>query len=129
MGLLLVNKLNILHLDSVYVTNPATEAPSCSLQSQYCSLVTLELSHYCFLNDAFKQLSIDIGKSTSLHSILFMRSLLGSACVKALVIVHQKRTDTQRSKNMASKHRQGGMNILSQCNQNIDFDFDLWNNK
>ena len=118
--LLLVNKLNILQLDSVYLTSSAAEALSRSLQSQHCSLVTLEFYDCSFLSDAFKQLAIGIGRSTSLHDIGFVRSILDSACGKTLTSALKK---NRTLKKVALCLSIGNEDTLRQCNPNIVFDF------
>ena len=74
--------VKVLQLRSFHINSPAAEALSRSLQSQHCSLVTLELNECYFLGDAFKQLAISIGKNTSLHHIRFSQCSLDSADVE-----------------------------------------------
>ena len=81
---LLVNKLKVISLESIALNSSAAEELSRSLQSQYCSLVTLILRRCRLLSNASKLLAIGINRNTSLHRIAFLFCQLNSADFEVL---------------------------------------------
>ena len=127
---LLVNKLEDVTLESIALNSSAAEALSHSLQSQYCSLVTLRLHHCRLLNNASEQLVIGIGRNTSLHSIAFFACQL---CLADFKILADALRNNKTLKEVEIVELNGAMMIdnaaiqaLKHCNQNIAFELDLF---
>ena len=94
-----------------------------SLQSQHCSLVTLTLHTCCFLSDAFTQLTIGIGRNTSLHRIAYRDCLLNSAQLKLLAnAVRDNKTLKEVIIDglfVAVMIDEAAIQALEHCNQNV----------
>ena len=123
---LLINKLKIITLVSIALNSSAAEALSRSVQSQYCSLVTLTLLDCRFLSDASKQLAIGVGRNTSLCRIVFSSCQLGLADFRVL-------SDALRDNKMLKEvcvvqlstfmmFDKAAIQVLEQCNQSISFE-------
>ena len=123
---LLLNKLKVLRLCCFVFNSSAAEVMSRSLQSQHCSLITLNFNNCSFLGDVFKQLAIAIGRNTSLHSIIFYLCPLDSADGKVLADALRK-NKTLKEVNILRQHRDPYFDAkvvfqtLKQCNQSIAF--------
>ena len=122
---LLVNKLECITLKSIALDSSSAEALSHSLQSQYCSLVTLKLSYCHLLSNASKKLALGIGRNVSLHRIYFHDCQLDSADFRVLAyIVKDNKTPKEvriwqfRVAAMIGKVE---IQALKQSNQNITF--------
>ena len=129
--LTLCNPRHILEMPSTLVSSlepllslssSAAEALSRSLQSQYCSLVTLTLNDCRLQSNAFDQLAIGIGRNISLRTVAFLSCQLGSADFEVLADTLK---DNKTLKEVVIE--QGGMigkeaiQALEQWNQNISF--------
>ena len=123
---LLLNKFKVITLESMAFDSSAVEALSRSLQSQYCSLVTLTLHNcYLFTFSEFKQLAIGIGRNISLHRLVFSKCELNSAALKVLADALRD-NKTLKEVVISKQHTGSGFNkaviqAMKQCNQNIDF--------
>ena len=113
------------------LSSSAAEALSFSLQSQYCSLVTLTLLDCRLLSNASKQLAIGIGRNTSLHKIDFCSCQLASADFKVLAdalrdnkTLKEVNVNQQTNRDMIINHTE--IQALAQCNQCITFDVRLY---
>ena len=126
---LLVNKLKIIHLVRIVLDSSAAKVLSRSLQTQHCSLVTLELRKCCYmyLFDAFKQLAIGIDRNTSLRSIGLFKCELGSSEFKVLAdtlrVNETLKEVTIRPESPERLIAEGWIQALKQCNPNIAFSF------
>ena len=122
---LLVNKLKVLIVDYFSFSSSAAEALSHSLQSQHCSLVTLQFFYCSFLTDAFKQLAIAIGRNTSLHYIIF-HACQPNSDVKILADSLRVNQTLEMVKiwqlGTPSLTDKVAFQALKECNQNIFFD-------